>query len=215
MGKSTHRRRKRYQMKKRKLTSRYQKALETKERIFQVASQLILKKGFDNTTLKDISEKAGISKGLFYHYFKSKTDLIIESYNLIDAEFEQELKELDADTAPLDRILLTVNTMARHAKQRGLDAVRQIYKGQLDAATASFISKKRPFYRTIREAVVALQDQGVMSSEIPPDEYADCLMACARGVLYDWCLHKGKYNIEQGMDKYFREILLPGYRSMD
>jgi TetR/AcrR family transcriptional regulator, fatty acid metabolism regulator protein len=202
-------------MKKRKLTSRNLHAIETKERIFEVASQLILKKGFDNATLEEITKKAGISKGLFYHYFKSKTDLIIESYSLIDAEFEQELKDLDADAAPLVKILLTVNTMARHAKQRGLDAVRQIYKGQLDAATASFISKKRPFYRTIHEAVVALQKQGLMSSEIPPDEYADCLMACARGVLYDWCLHKGKYDIEKSMDKYFRKIILPGYTSKD
>ncbi len=200
-------------MKKRKLTSRNLHAMETKERIFDVAWQLILKKGFDNATLEEISKKAGISKGLFYHYFKSKTDLIIESYSLIDSEFEQELKNLDADTSSLDRILLTVNTMARHARQRGLDAVRQIYKGQLDAATASFISKKRPFYRTIREAVVNLQDQGFMSSEIPPDEYADCLMACARGVLYDWCLHKGKYDIEKSMDRYFRKVLLQGYTS--
>jgi len=202
-------------MKKRKLTSRNLHAMETKERIFHVASQMILKKGFDNATLEEISKKAGISKGLFYHYFKSKKDLIIESYCLIDSEFEQELKDLDAGTAPLDKILLTVNTMARHAKQRGLDAVRQIYKGQLDAATASFISKKRPFYRTIREAVVALQDQGLMSSEIPPDEYADCLMACARGVLYDWCLHKGRYDIEKSMDRYFRKIILPGHTSTE
>jgi TetR/AcrR family transcriptional regulator, fatty acid metabolism regulator protein len=202
-------------MKKRKLTSRNLHAMETKERIFKVASQLILKKGFDKATLEEISRKAGVSKGLFYHYFKSKTDLIIESYSLIDSEFEQDLKGLDPGTAPLDKILLTVNTMARQAKQRGLDAVRQIYKGQLDAATTSFISKKRPFYRTVREAVVNLQDQGVMSSEIPPDEYADCLMACARGVLYDWCLHKGRYDIEKRMDSYFRKILLPGCASMD
>jgi TetR/AcrR family transcriptional regulator, fatty acid metabolism regulator protein len=202
-------------MKKRKLTSRNLHAMETKERIFEVASQLILKKGFDKATLEEISKKAGISKGLFYHYFRSKTDLIIESYSLIDSEFEQELKDLDADTTPLEKILLTVNTMARHAKQRGLDAVRQIYKGQLDAATASFISKKRPFYGTIRDAVVALQGQGVMSSEIPPDEYADCLMSCARGVLYDWCLHKGRYDIEKSMDRYFRKIILPGYKMKD
>jgi TetR/AcrR family transcriptional regulator, fatty acid metabolism regulator protein len=202
-------------MKKRRLTSRNIHAMETKERIFKVASQLILKKGFDKATLEEISKKAKISKGLFYHYFKSKTDLIIESYSLIDSEFEQELKDLDADTTPLDKILLTVNTMARHAKQRGLDAVRQIYKGQLDAATASFISKRRPFYRTIRESVVALQGQGMMNSEIPPDEYADCLMSCARGVLYDWCLHKGRYDIEKSMDRYFRKIILPGHTSKD
>ena len=200
---------------KKKLTNRNLRAMETKERIFEAASELIIKKGFDNATLEEISEKAGVSKGLFYHYFKSKTDLIMESYSLIDSEFEQALKALDAGTTPLDKILLTVNTIARQAKQRGLDAVRQIYKGQLDAATASFISKKRPFYRTIREAVVVLQDQGVMSDKIPPDEYADCLMACARGVLYDWCLHQGKYDLEKTMDRYFRRIILPQYKSKD
>ena len=34
-------------------------------------------------------------------------------------------------------------------------------------------------------------------------------MTVARGVLYDWCLHKGKYDVEAAMKKYFREIIFP------
>ena len=200
-------------MEKRKLTSRDRQAQATKDRIFNVASQLIIKKGFDNVTLDEISKKAGIAKGLFYHYFKSKADIVIETYSIIDADFEKELLELDSDTSPVDKIFFTVNTMARYARQRGMDFVKQIYKGQLDADGGVLVRKKRPFFKTVHQSVIELQKQGILGKEIKPDEYAHFIMAFARGILYDWCLHKGKYDIEAAMDACFRRIIFPGQKS--
>jgi len=196
-------------MEKRKPTSRDRQAQETRNRIFSVASQLIIEKGFENVTLEEISKGAGVAKGLFYHYFKSKSELIIETYSIIDSDFEKELMDLNAGTSPMDKILFTVNTMARYAKQRGMDYVKQIYKGQLDAGTGFFIRKKRPFFRTIHDAIVSLQKESIISKEVQPDEYAHFIMTVARGVLYDWCLHKGKYDVERAMDRYFRKIIFP------
>jgi len=40
------------------------------------ALDLFANKGFHSTSIQDIAEKAGISKGLLYNYFDSKEDLI-------------------------------------------------------------------------------------------------------------------------------------------
>ena len=196
-------------MAKGKLTSRDLQAQETRNRIFDVASRLIIKKGFDHVTLEEISKEAGIAKGLFYHYFRSKADIIIETYSIIDADFEKALMDLDVNTSPMEKIFFTVNTMARFAKNGGMDHVKQIYKGQLDAGTSRLVHKKRPFFKTIRDSIVALQQQGVIGKEIQPDEHAHFVMGIARGVLYDWCLHKGKYDVETAMDECFRKIVFP------
>jgi len=51
---------------------------KTRERIVSAAMELFAKKGFDKTTVDEIVAKAGVAKGTFYLYFKSKEDLIKE-----------------------------------------------------------------------------------------------------------------------------------------
>lgn len=46
------------------------------EEILSVATRLFVTQGFDNTSMNQIREEAGISKGLIYHYFKDKDELI-------------------------------------------------------------------------------------------------------------------------------------------
>ena len=49
----------------------------TVEKILDVAQQLFLEKGYDNTTIQDIADKlGGLTKGAVYHHFKSKEDII-------------------------------------------------------------------------------------------------------------------------------------------
>ena len=48
---------------------------EREQRILDVAADLIVHYGFDKTTVSDIANEAGISKGAIYLHFKSKDDL--------------------------------------------------------------------------------------------------------------------------------------------
>ncbi|GAB4191978.1 MAG: TetR/AcrR family transcriptional regulator [Calditrichia bacterium] len=47
---------------------------DTREHIIQVGAEMVHKQGFNHTGLKEILDKAGVPKGSFYHYFKSKDD---------------------------------------------------------------------------------------------------------------------------------------------
>ncbi len=44
--------------------------------IIDVAQALFLSKGYDNTSVQDVLDGAGIAKGTFYHYFGSKMELL-------------------------------------------------------------------------------------------------------------------------------------------
>ncbi len=48
---------------------------DTKERILDTATNLFSTHGFDGTSVDDILTAVGITKGAFYHYFKSKDAL--------------------------------------------------------------------------------------------------------------------------------------------
>ncbi len=51
------------------------KSLEKKKRIFEVAIDLFLTNGFDNTSMDQIAEQAGVSKQTVYSHFRNKEEL--------------------------------------------------------------------------------------------------------------------------------------------
>lgn len=51
------------------------KSLEKKKRIFEAAVDLFLSNGFDNTSMDQIAEQAGVSKQTVYSHFKNKEEL--------------------------------------------------------------------------------------------------------------------------------------------
>jgi AcrR family transcriptional regulator len=53
------------------------KGQRTKTRIMSEAQRLMLEKGYDATTISDITEAAGIRRASFYTYFTSKQDVLL------------------------------------------------------------------------------------------------------------------------------------------
>lgn len=52
--------------------------MDTRELIINESYKLFLLKGYKEVSLKDIVEKVGLTKGAFYHHFKSKDQLFLE-----------------------------------------------------------------------------------------------------------------------------------------
>lgn len=93
------------------------KAQETKSRILEVSEKIILQKGFSGTSLDEIIDESGITKGGFFYHFKGKTDLaekLVERYLEADDKFFNSLSER-ADSLvedPLQRMLIFLKLMA-------------------------------------------------------------------------------------------------------
>jgi len=69
------------------------KSGDTKQHVLDVAKEIILGKGFAAAGLNEILSAAGVPKGSFYHYFKSKEqfgDEMLKDY------FEQYMVQLEA-----------------------------------------------------------------------------------------------------------------------
>lgn len=54
---------------------------EKHNQIMSAAAALFSKQGYKKTTVDEIVDRASISKGLFYHYFKNKKELYLYLYN--------------------------------------------------------------------------------------------------------------------------------------
>ena len=95
---------------------------DVQEKILHVACQLIIKKGIKETSLKDIAETVGISKGTLYYYYSAKEDLIADiadsHLNVITTEIFDWIEEIDNQLPP-EEILNGVFEKILVAETRG------------------------------------------------------------------------------------------------
>jgi AcrR family transcriptional regulator len=67
---------------------------DTKEKIIFASFDLFFNKGYKDVTLQEISDAVGITKGGFYHYYKSKEELYIEMMEVCYFNYMDELVKL-------------------------------------------------------------------------------------------------------------------------
>jgi TetR/AcrR family transcriptional repressor of nem operon len=79
----------------------------SKEKLLDAALQVIRTKGYTATRIEDICEAAGLTKGSFFHHFKSKEDLAVaaaEHWSGVTAALFQ-AAPFHRHADPLDRVL--------------------------------------------------------------------------------------------------------------
>ena len=182
-----------------KLTNRQMQAVETRNKIYNTAFSLMTKKGFSKITIEDISKKAGVSVGAFYHYFKSKDDLLYEVYHRADNYFKDNvMNKLKSDNS-LDQIVEYFRHYARYQERTNIGFTTHLY-----SIENKFFLKKPRLMQTILEDIVRKgQEKNEIIDTKTPEEIVDLLFVVARGVMFDWGLKDGKYKLEERMAELF------------
>jgi len=78
-----------------------------REKILQSGSTLIYRNGYNGTGIKQITDAAGIPKGSFYNYFKSKEAFVISALDYMGQKSLKRMKSSLSDESrrPLERII--------------------------------------------------------------------------------------------------------------
>ena len=74
---------------------------QTRQRIIEEAAKLFVRKGFHGTSIADLAQAVGLTKGALYHHFESKDDLFYAVIDMVrdtwsEAVVRDVLKEEDA-----------------------------------------------------------------------------------------------------------------------
>ena len=186
-------------MPKKPVTLRSLRALKTRKKLFQSAVQLIEKHGYDNVTIEEVCSKAGVSVGAFYHYFNSKTDIIVELFQRIDTFFEEVVTpKLNLDAS--SNIDTFFHYYANFHADHGVDHAAKILQVQGDF----FLDQTRYMHTKLTELVEAAIEDGTFASGSDPQEIKDYLMVMARGLILYWTLSQGGFDLIARMDTYIK-----------
>lgn len=94
-----------------------EEALATRYQLLDAAERVFAEKGVSRTSLQDIAQAAGLSRGAIYWHFKNKADLFNAMMERITLPMEEALHQIghDGGLDPLDELLCAI-----------LDAMRKI-----------------------------------------------------------------------------------------
>jgi TetR/AcrR family fatty acid metabolism transcriptional regulator len=194
-------------MAKKPSTKRQERAVETKNRIYTAAIDLMDRKGFEKLTIVDISKKAGVSVGAFYHYFKSKNDILAEIFRKADDYFSTKvIFSLNKKSIP-DQIVEYFDHYAKFNAASGVEMTQQLFNPKIKF----FIKKSRPMLTILRDLIRKGQEKKEIRTDTDAEELSRFLFILARGVVFEWSLYEGRYDLEATMHKYM-EILVSTLR---
>ncbi len=103
--------------------------LKRRQQIVKAASRLFFEKGFDRTTMREISQASGLTMGSLYDYVRSKDDILVLVYKDVVQRFRfsldlKEGKDWTADPRNLEHLLrLIMSQMYEMSK-----AVQLLYR---------------------------------------------------------------------------------------
>ena len=185
---------------------RKKQAEQTKKKIFETAVSLIKKKGYSNITISEICKIAGVAKGSFYVHYKSKEDIVRESYYADMGEYIQQKYNIFIEsntTATYDeRIIYFMNLELEFAEYAGYEVTCLAYTLNLGACIPgpSKHIEKRAFSQILYSEIQNNMPQN--RSDLSADEIFYYLESFVRGLMATWCFSNNSFSIVEHGKKY-------------
>ena len=99
--------------------------------ILDVADYLFFTKGYDATTINDITKKMGVAQGMLYYYFKSKEEILEKMLDRHADSLMSEIKTIiDLNSSPTEKISLTISNVLRKATYKDGLLLNLLYDNQ-------------------------------------------------------------------------------------
>jgi AcrR family transcriptional regulator len=150
--------------------------------ILEVAQRLVYTKGYEQMTIQDVLDDLQISKGAFYHYFRSKQDLLDAIIGHMIEEGENFILPIiqNPDLNALEKLQRYFDTIARwkNAQRTYLMAILRVWYADDNAIvrqkmTAAAIQRISPsFAQIIHQGI----NEGLFAPNYP-DQVSEVVMA--------------------------------------
>ncbi len=192
------------------------KAKETPSKILQCATRLFGRRGFNGTTIEEVTRESGISRGALYWHYKSKSELLGAVVERLQKEYLDVFMTdvLSAGPRPIDRILRIFKFNARFALEH-TDLVHCLRNLSLELSPSedknvkaffNIMDQQRSFIvRLIKDA----QKDGSVRSDLKAEIMAAVILAIHDGILLQWTAFDHLFDGRE-LVWSFRQIMLAG-----
>lgn len=197
---------------KTELSRQQQKSKETKERIFRAAKRILQKNGYEELSIKNICEEAGVSNGSFYHHFKTKDDLL--SYYIEDQpSINPDLLDLprNAEEAKIAIIHVYLNYV-NYCRELGVEFISGYYDTKNQALNPASRAERPYPIVTVQTYVEKAMQEEIVRLNVSIEEFTTDIRMIVIGNVFEWCLRGGdadfEGNMRRSLGKYLDSTIL-------
>lgn len=195
--------------------SRKEHAQRTGQEIRDKALELFRQKGFDETSVDEISRAAGVSKGAFYAHYRSKVSLIYEYLGSLDLDYRQRYAAMSGTSDAASVLFHFSASIAEVLETRlGLDILRVVYRAEVsrEISLDPFISRDRELYRILGEILEKGAGDGSFRPDIDTARVADHIVMAIRGMVFEWCSRGPDFDLRKELAAHMN-MMLDGIRA--
>jgi AcrR family transcriptional regulator len=155
-----------------------------KQALYDAAMELFREKGFDETSVDEIAEKAGYSRATFFNHFGVKQGVLRHYGHRLQYLVEELLDRSAPPAPPLEMIRRVIFAMVREA-EGNIDEVRLICTYSL--RDPSYLSEptqaRKHLWNILTELVSEAQQQGQIRRDLAARELALHILFLYQGVV--------------------------------
>ncbi len=194
---------------------------DVKETIVRESMKLFLANGFRGTSVKEITEAAGIGRGTLYWYFKSKDDLLTSIFQEFDDKFLGGLTE--AVRGCEGDFVAKYRAFHKFATEFGRDnrVLALVTNALLNEIVGTNTEAERlvkSVYEKYRRIIDGMLEEGKkdgsVRADLNSDVFAHVVIACHTGMLVQWFVNGETFDIPAFV-KTFRDFILKGATGRD
>ena len=179
------------------------KERNTKGRIISAAWKLFYEQGYEDTTVEEIIDESGTSKGSFYHYFNGKDALLSTLSVMFDEKYQELAATMDPDMDAFDKLLLMNHELfVMIENEIDLDLLARLYSTQLiTKGERHLMDHNRFYYKLLKQVVSQGQKNRELTNDMTVNEIVKVYAFFERAFLYDWCISNGDYSLSKYTDQ--------------
>ncbi|MBN1315271.1 MAG: TetR/AcrR family transcriptional regulator [Anaerolineales bacterium] len=188
-------------------------AHKTKIKIMDNGIRMIKEKGYENVTVDSICIKCGITRGAFYHHFKSKDDMLMNVYGFFrEINMDQILKIIE-NRSPISQLWSLHEFFVDNTIALGPDLLKRLYIISIENQTTVFpaltaYDADNATTKLAKTIITKGQAEGVFRTDQSAEDMMWLFINGFNSIAIDWCARGGVYNEKEPLRKLFDLVFL-------
>lgn len=183
-----------------------------REKLLATGYRLLFRRGFNATSVQDITEAAGVPKGSFYNHFQSKEGLAAEAVRYYMDEMASTAGVYDPTLPPLEKLRKHFEKFAEIAERNEMEGCL-LGNFSAELSNQSSLVRERvvdAFERwtaNVAADVARAQSIGAVSNDLSPEELAASLIDAFEGALLRAKAQKNRAPLDRFLNITFPKLV--------
>jgi len=194
-----------------------EEAAQTRQQLLNAALSIFSRQSFDATTLEEVAEAAGVTRGAIYHHFGSKADLfqaLIEEASTQGGEVVQQAISgggsfTDITRRVLEHTLTLLEENRRFRETMALSLFRSGSSPELEALAQMRYEQAITQVTQLAGFFQAGIDQGALRPDLDPFTAARGFLAYQNGLAMLWLSNRDAFSIKDQASQ-FADLFMKG-----